>query len=265
MINKQYRLAKRPIGMPEDDCWDLVESDIPDLLENQILIEVTFLSVDPYMRGRMNDMKSYAEPVQIGGVMVGESVGTVIQSRSKKYNIGDIVTAHLGWQTHIVADDDSLFVRRVHPDLAPIQAFLGVAGMPGRTAYFGLLDVGKLKSEDTVVVSAASGAVGSLVGQLAKLKGCKTVGIAGGPDKCSFVKEEMGLDHAIDYKSGNLDQNLAEACPDGIDIYFENVGGDVSNAVAPLMNEGGRVPICGYISAYNSFNPDMDSLSLIHI
>ena len=156
--------------MPEDDCWDLVESDIPDLLENQILIEVTFLSVDPYMRGRMNDMKSYAEPVQIGGVMVGESVGTVIQSRSKKYNIGDIVTAHLGWQTHIVADDDSLFVRRVHPDLAPIQAFLGVAGMPGRTAYFGLLDVGKLKSEDTVVVSAASGAVGSVVGQIAKLK-----------------------------------------------------------------------------------------------
>ena len=197
MINKQFTLAKRPIGMPEDDCWDLIETDIPDLLENQILIEVTFLSVDPYMRGRMNDMKSYAEPVKIGGLMVGESVGKVIQSRSEKYTIGDIVTAHLGWQTHIVADDDSLFVRRVYPDLAPIQAYLGVAGMPGRTAYFGLLDVGKLKSEDTVVVSAASGAVGSVVGQIAKLKGCKTVGIAGGPDKCSFVKEEMGLDLSL--------------------------------------------------------------------
>ena len=145
MINKKFTLAKRPIGMPADDCWDLVESEIPDLLENQILIEVIYLSVDPYMRGRMNDMKSYAEPVKIGGIMVGESVGKVIQSRSEKYNIGDIVTAHLGWQTHIIADDDSLFVRRVFPDLAPIQAYLGVAGMPGRTAYFGLLDVCKLK------------------------------------------------------------------------------------------------------------------------
>ena len=211
------------------------------------------------MRGRMNDMKSYAEPVKIGGIMVGESVGKVIQSRSEKYNIGDFVTAHLGWQTHIVADDNSLFVRRIYPDLAPIQAFLGVAGMPGRTAYFGLLDVGKLKPEDTVVVSAASGAVGSVVGQLAKLKGCKTIGIAGGKEKCSFVKDEMGLDHAIDYKSGDLEKSLNDACPNGIDIYFENVGGKVSNAVAPLINHGARVPICGYISAYNSFNPDMDS------
>ena len=247
MINKQFNLAKRPNGMPEDDCWELQE--------NQILIEVNYLSVDPYMRGRMNDMKSYAEPVKIGGIMVGESVGKVIQSRSEKYNIGDFVTAHLGWQTHIVADDNSLFVRRIYPDLAPIQAFLGVAGMPGRTAYFGLLDVGKLKPEDTVVVSAASGAVGSVVGQLAKLKGCKTIGIAGGKEKCSFVKDEMGLDHAIDYKSGDLEKSLNDACPNGIDIYFENVGGEVSNAVAPLINEGARVPICGYISAYNSFNP----------
>ena len=259
MINKQFNLAKRPNGMPEDDCWELQENEIPDLLENQILIEVNYLSVDPYMRGRMNDMKSYAEPVKIGGIMVGESVGKVIQSRSEKYNIGDFVTAHLGWQTHIVADDNSLFVRRIYPDLAPIQAFLGVAGMPGRTAYFGLLDVGKLKPEDTVVVSAASGAVGSVVGQLAKLKGCKTIGIAGGKEKCSFVKDEMGLDHAIDYKSGDLEKNLNDACPNGIDIYFENVGGEVSNAVAPLINHGARVPICGYISAYNSFNPDMDS------
>ena len=234
MINKQFNLAKRPNGMPEDDCWELQENEIPDLLENQILIEVNYLSVDPYMRGRMNDMKSYAEPVKIGGIMVGESVGKVIQSRSEKYNIGDFVTAHLGWQTHIVADDNSLFVRRIYPDLAPIQAFLGVAGMPGR-------------------------AVGSVVGQLAKLKGCKTIGIAGGKEKCSFVKDEMGLDHAIDYKSGDLEKSLNDACPNGIDIYFENVGGEVSNAVAPLINHGARVPICGYISAYNSFNPDMDS------
>ena len=235
-INKRWVLAKRPKGMPEDECWKLEDAPINDLDDNQILIKVMWLSIDPYMRGRMNDMKSYTEPVAIGEVMTGESVGQVIQSRSEKFQIGDYVAAHLGWQSFIRCDDDNSALMRIHPDLAPIQSFLGPAGMPGRTAYFGLKEVGKVKESDTVVVSAASGAVGSVVGQMAKLFGCKTVGIAGGKKKCDFVKEVMELDYAIDYKSNEFKRNLFEACPNGIDIYFENVGGEVSKVVAELLN-----------------------------
>ena len=260
-INKRWVLAKRPKGMPEDECWNLEDTPINDLDDNQILIKVMWLSIDPYMRGRMNDMKSYTEPVAIGEVMTGESVGQVIQSRSEKFQIGDYVAAHLGWQSFIRCDDDNSALMRIHPDLAPIQSFLGPAGMPGRTAYFGLKEVGKVKESDTVVVSAASGAVGSVVGQMAKLFGCKTVGIAGGKKKCDFVKEVMELDYAIDYKSNEFKRNLFEACPNGIDIYFENVGGEVSKVVAELLNPGARVPICGFISAYNSFNSDISERS----
>ena len=234
-INKRWVLAKRPEGMPEDECWKLEEASIKDLDENQILIKVMYLSIDPYMRGRMNDMKSYTEPVAIGEVMTGESVGQVIQSRSEKFQIGDYVAAHLGWQSFIRCNDDNPALMRIYPDLAPIQSFLGPAGMPGRTAYFGLKEVGKVKESDTVVVSAASGAVGSVVGQMAKLIGCKTVGIAGGKKKCDFVKDVMGLDYAIDYKSKTFRDDLSKACSDGIDIYFENVGGEVSKAVAELL------------------------------
>ena len=260
-INKRWVLAKRPEGMPEDECWKLEEASINDLDENQILIKVMYLSIDPYMRGRMNDMKSYTEPVAIGEVMTGESVGQVIQSRSEKFQIGDYVAAHLGWQSFIRCNDDNPALMRIYPDLAPIQSFLGPAGMPGRTAYFGLKEVGKVKESDTVVVSAASGAVGSVVGQMAKLIGCKTIGIAGGKKKCDFVKDVMGLDYAIDYKSKTFRDDLSKACSDGIDIYFENVGGEVSKAVAELLNPGARVPICGFISAYNSFNSNISESS----
>ena len=250
-INKRWVLAKRPEGMPEDECWKLEEASINDLDENQILIKVMYLSIDPYMRGRMNDMKSYTEPVAIGEVMTGESVGQVIQSRSEKFQIGDYVAAHLGWQSFIRCNDDNPALMRIYPDLAPIQSFLGPAGMPGRTAYFGLNRVGKPKSGETLVVSAASGAVGTVVGQLGKIYGCRVIGIAGGPEKCAYVKDVLEFDECIDYKAGNLEQDLKDACPEGIDIYFENVGGPVTRAIAPLLNEGSRVPICGFISQYN--------------
>ena len=259
-INKKWLLKKRPKGMPDDSCWKLEESPIKELEDNQILIKVMWLSIDPYMRGRMNDMKSYADPVALGEVMTGESVGQVIQSRSDKFQIGDYVAAHLGWQSYIKCNAENPALMRIFPDLAPIQAFLGPAGMPGRTAYFGLKEVGKVKETDTVVVSAASGAVGSVVGQMAKAIGCKTIGIAGGKKKCDFVKDLMGLDYAIDYKSKTFKEDLTKACSNGIDIYFENVGGEVSKAVAELLNPGARVPICGFISAYNSFNSDSSKL-----
>ncbi len=256
-VNKRWLLNKRPEGMPEDECWKLDKCPIPELEENQILIKVMWLSIDPYMRGRMNDMESYTDPVKLGEVMTGESVGQVIHSRSQKFQIGDYVAAHKGWQSFIVCDHDDSALMRIFPDIAPIQAFLGPAGMPGRTAYFGLKEVGKIKRGDTVVVSAASGAVGSVVGQMAKILGCRSIGIAGGKKKCDFIKDVMELDEAIDYKAGNLNEALQHACPDGIDLYFENVGGEVAKSVAKLLNPGARVPICGFISAYNSFNSNI--------
>ena len=203
------------------------------------------------MRGRMNDVKSYVDPLQIGDVMTGESVGVVINSTSNQYAIGDYVAAHAGWQSMIVVSDDSPRLMKVDLNHGTLPAHLGVVGMPGRTAYFGLLEVGKPKPSETLVVAAASGAVGSVVGQIAKIKGLHVIGIAGGPEKCRYVREELKFDACIDYKAGNLAHELQQACPDGIDIYFENVGGDVTRAVAPLLNEGARVPICGYISNYN--------------
>ena len=183
--------------------------------------------------------------------MTGESTGVVVESKSDKYKVGDRVAAHMGWQTYIVANADDPRLMPVDLDNGTLSAHIGVVGMPGRTAYFGLTDVGKPVAGETLVVAAASGAVGSVVGQIAKLKGLRAVGIAGGPDKCRYVKEELGFDDCIDYKAGNLAEELARACPDGIDIYFENVGGDVTRAVAPLLNPGARVPICGYVSNYN--------------
>jgi len=251
MKNKRVLLAKRPIGEPDDSCFKLEEVEVPELAVNQILIKVLWLSLDPYMRGRMNDVKSYVDPLQISDVMTGESVGVVINSTSDQYVIGDYVAAHAGWQSLLVVNDDSPRLMKVDLDNGTLSAHLGVVGMPGRTAYFGLLEVGKPKPEETLVVAAASGAVGSVVGQIAKIKGLRVIGIAGGPEKCRYVKEELKFDACIDYKAGNLAHELQEVCPDGIEIYFENVGGDVTRAVAPLLNEGARVPICGYISNYN--------------
>ena len=253
-INQQFLLNKRPIGMPDDDCWRLNNESITPLKKNEILIQVKYLSIDPYMRGRMNDGVSYASPVKIGQPMPGETVGTVIESKSSLYEIGDIVCIHKGWQTYIKAKDTDLSIYKVSDLNIPLSAYLGVAGMPGRTAYFGLNRVGKPNKGDVVVVSAASGAVGSVVGQLAKIYGCEVIGIAGGLEKCSYVINELGFDNCVDYKDVDFQENLKSACNNGIDIYFENVGGYVSQAVASLLNNSARIPICGFISQYNEDN-----------
>lgn len=252
MKSKAIVLAKRPVGEPDDSCFRFEEHEIPELKDGQILIKVLWLSLDPYMRGRMNDMKSYVEPTQIGEVMPGESAGVVIDSKSDKYKVGDYVTAYTGWQTHFVTDDSEPRLRPVNLKNGTLSMHLGVVGMPGRTAYWGLTEVGKPKAGETLVVAAASGAVGSVVGQMAKIFGLRAVGVAGGPEKCAFVKDELGFDECVDYKSCNLDEKLAAACPDGVDVYFENVGGEVAEAVAKLFNPGARAPICGYVSAYNA-------------
>ncbi len=249
--NKQVMFAKRPLGEPDDECFRIEEAEIPELEAGQILIKVCWLSIDPYMRGRMNDNKSYVAPLEIGDIMSGESTGIVIKTSSDSFAVGDRVAAHMGWQSYIVADADDARLMKVDLSNGSLSAHLGVVGMPGRTAFFGLTEVGKPQAGETLVVAAASGAVGSAVGQIAKIKGLRAVGIAGGPEKCRYVKEELNFDACIDYKAGKLAEELAAACPDGIDIYFENVGGDVTKAVAPLLNAGARVPICGYISNYN--------------
>ena len=247
-------LAKRPVGEPDDSCFRLEERETPPLKDNQILIKVLWLSLDPYMRGRMNDSKSYAEPTKIDDVMPGESAGIVVVSRSAKYKVGDYVTAYTGWQTHFVTDAGGLRVRPVDLNNGTLTAHLGVIGMPGRTAYWGLLEVGKPKAGETLAVAAASGAVGSVVGQIAKILGLRAVGIAGGVSKCAYVKHELGFDDCIDHKSPDFEEQLNAACPNGIDIYFENVGGAVTESVAKLLNPGSRAPICGYVSAYNATN-----------
>ena len=250
--NKQWLLDKRPNGMPTDDCWKLNTESITSIGRNEILIKVDFLSIDPYMRGRMNDSKSYADPAKLGEPMTGETVGTVVESNSSKYLVGDRVCAHQGWQTYVKVSDKDPSLFKVENNNIPLQSYLGTVGMPGRTAYFGLNYVGKPKKGETLVVSAASGAVGTVVGQLGKEYGLKVIGIAGGDVKCNYVKDELGFDDCIDYKSESFVSDLNNACSDGVDIYFENVGGDVTKAIAPLLNQGARVPICGYISQYNS-------------
>ena len=250
--NTKYLLNKRPLGMPEDDCWIIENESISSIANGEILIKVEYLSIDPYMRGRMNDGVSYASPVKIGELMVGETVGTVIKSRSKLFSVGERVCAHCGWQTYVKTNDTNPALIKVPQDSrVTLSSFLGALGMPGRTAYFGLKNVGKPKKGDTLVVSAASGAVGSIVGQLGKIAGCLVIGIAGGSKKCDFVKNELHFDDCIDYKSETFSDDLKHACANGIDIYFENVGGNVTREIAPLLNQGSRVPICGYISKYN--------------
>ncbi len=252
MISKRIVLAKRPVGEPDDSCFRLEEKEVPELKDNQVLIKVLWMSLDPYMRGRMNDAKSYVDPVEIGQVMTAESAGVVVATTSDKYKVGDYVTAYTGWQTHYVSNADEPTLRPVNLDNGTLQMHLGVIGMPGRTAYWGLTDVGKPKAGETLVVAAASGAVGSVVGQVAKILGLRAVGVAGGPEKCAYVKDELGFDDCIDYKADGFEDKLKAACPDGVDVYFESVGGPVSEAVAKLFNPGSRAPICGYVSAYNS-------------
>lgn len=251
-INTAITLKQRPNGEVRDEDFEVKQSQLPELQEGEFLIENKYLSLDPYMRPRMNDMEGYMDPVGIGEVMVGEAVGEVIASKTDAYQVGDVVTAYTGWQTHYIANADEPMIYKVDANGLPLSVFLGAAGMPGRTGYFGLTEVGKPKQGETLVVSAASGAVGSLVGQVAKSMGLHVVGVAGGEEKCRYVTKELGFDACVDYKAGNLDADLAAACPKGIDIYFENVGGAVTRAVAKLLNSGSRVPVCGYVSAYNS-------------
>lgn len=250
--NYKYLLKSRPHGMPTNDCWEYVSESIDTLGSNELIIRNEFLSIDPYMRGRMNEGKSYAPPVQIGEIMTGETVGVVVESNSKKFNVGDKLCVHMGWQSYTKCKDSEISLIRIPETNLPLSLFLGTLGMPGRTAYYGFNRVGKPRENDTVVVSAASGAVGSVVGQLAKMQGCKVIGVAGGPEKTSYVKNILGFDECIDYKNENIGKLLKEYCSRGIDIYFENVGGELSRHVAQYLNKGARVPICGFISKYNS-------------
>jgi NADPH-dependent curcumin reductase CurA len=250
--NTRIVLASRPQGEPVADNFRIEKEPVAKLKKGQVLIKVLYLSLDPYMRGRMSKEKSYADPVPIDGVITGESAGVVIKSKSLRFREGDYVCCPSGWQSYFVAEENDLMVYPVDPSLVPLSTYLGVCGMPGRTAYFGLLREGKPSAGETIVVSAASGAVGSVVGQIAKMESLRVVGVAGGPEKCAWVRDELGFDECIDYKAGNLDEALSDACPDGIDIYFESVGGALSEAVAKQLNPGARVPICGYISSYNA-------------
>jgi NADPH-dependent curcumin reductase len=232
---RQIVLAARPQGRPKPSDFRLEETAIPTPSAGQILLRVQYLSLDPYMRGRMDDRKSYAEPLPLGGVMQGESVAKVIASKHPNYSEGDVVLAHTGWRTHALSDRPDL--RKLDPAVAPVTTGLGVLGMPGFTAYGGLRVIGKPKPSETVVVAAASGPVGSLVGQLAKIAGARAVGIAGGPEKCAYVKNELRFDEAIDHRAADFPSQLAAACPNGIDVYFENVGGAIWQAVLPLLQQ----------------------------
>ncbi|MCD0505540.1 NADP-dependent oxidoreductase [Bordetella petrii] len=246
---KRIVLASRPAAEPTLDNFRLESFDLADPAEGQVELRVLYLSLDPYMRGRMSDAKSYAPPVPIDGVMSGETVCEVTRSRHPAYSAGDLVRAHTGWCTHAVMKGDA--VTRVDTFGAPVTTALGVLGMPGFTAYSGMKLIGQPKAGETVVVAAASGPVGSLVGQLAKLAGARAVGIAGGAQKCAYVQDTLGFDTCLDHRSASLAAGLAGACPDGIDVYFENVGGAVWDAVFPLLNQYARVPVCGLIAQYS--------------
>lgn len=249
-INRRIVLASRPEGAPERTDFRLEEGPVPEPAEGQVLLQILYLSLDPYMRGRMSAARSYARPVGLGEVMEGGTVARVIASRRPDFSVGDIVVSHSGWQEFAVSDGTGL--RRLDPATAPVSTALGVLGMPGFTAYAGLLTIGRPVAGETVVVAAASGAVGSAVGQIARIRGARAVGIAGGPEKCAFVREELGFDAAVDHRAPDFSAKLAAACPGGIDVYFENVGGAVWDAVFPLLNDFARVPVCGLIAQYNA-------------
>jgi NADPH-dependent curcumin reductase len=247
---RQIVLAARPQGKPRLTDFRLEETQIPAPGAGQVLLEVQYLSLDPYMRGRMDDRKSYAAPTTLGAVMPGESVAKVVASHHPGYSEGDIVLAQTGWRTHALSDRADM--RKLDPAVAPVTTGLGALGMPGFTAYGGLRVIGKPQPGETVVVAAASGPVGSLVGQLARLAGARAVGIAGGSEKCAYVKDELGFDAAVDHKDADFAVKLAAACPNGIDVYYENVGGAVWQAVLPLLNNFARVPVSGLIAQYNA-------------
>jgi NADPH-dependent curcumin reductase CurA len=248
--HRQIVLASRPVGAPTPENFRLEHSEIPTPAHGELLLRSVYLSLDPYMRGRMSDAKSYADPVALGETMVGGTVCQVIESNHPNFDKGEWVLAFTGWQDYGISDGEGLIKMGMNPS-HPSYA-LGVMGMPGFTAYMGLLDIGQPKEGDTVVVAAATGAVGSMVGQIGKLKGCRVIGVAGGEEKCRYAKEQLGFDECIDHKAEDFAEQLAATCDNGIDVYFENVGGKVFDAVMPLLNTGARIPLCGLISQYNA-------------
>jgi NADPH-dependent curcumin reductase len=251
MINKKMILVNRPTGIPKENTWNFEKDSIPELKDGQIIIKQQYISLDPAMRGWMNNSKSYIPPVEIGSVMRAGTVGEVIQvNNNSNFKVGDLVSGWGGVQEYCITDGKNYNI--INDKNNPIYRYLGALGMPGMTAYFGIINEGKIMSGDIVLVSAAAGAVGSLVGQIAKIKGCKVIGIAGGKEKCKYVKEELGFDEVIDYKNDNIYSALKNYCPDGIDVYFDNVGGEILEAALAKLRMNARVVICGAISQYNN-------------
>ena len=264
-MNRQIRLKSRPSGTPTAENFELAEAPIPAAKDGEVVRRTIYLSLDPYMRGRMSDAPSYAANLALGDVMCGHTVSQVVESRHPNFQTGDFVTGYDGWQEFALSSGKDL--RKLDPKGPPISTAIGVLGMPGMTAYVGLLDIGQPKPGETVLVSAASGAVGAVVGQLAKIKGCRAVGIAGSPEKCRYVVDELGFNACINYKTDDLVPALRAACPKGVDIYFENVGGPVFAAALKVLNLGARIPLCGMISEYNATsNPNGPNLRplLVH-
>ena len=249
-LNQRIVLASRPVGAPTPENFRLEREALPDLADGQVLLKTLYLSLDPYMRGRMSDAPSYAAPVEIGEVMTGGAVSRVERSLNPKFQEGDLVVGATGWQSHSISDGRALIP--LPSGLPSPSMALGVLGMPGMTAYMGLMDIGQPQAGETLVVAAASGAVGSVVGQVAKIKGLKVIGVAGGADKCRYVVDELGFDACLDHKAEDFAEQLARACGEGIDIYFENVGGKVFDAVLPLLKPRARIPVCGLIAQYNA-------------
>jgi len=251
MNNQQLLLAKRPVGMPDKDTWNLTSTPVREPKDGEVLIENHYISLDPAMRGWMNDSPSYIPPVQIGEVMRAGTIGKVIKSNNhSKFKVGDVLTGWGGVQQYITTDGEGYYT--VDTSLAPMPTYIGTLGMPGMTAYFGILEVGKIKEGDVVLVSGAAGAVGSVVGQIAKIKGCQVIGIAGGPEKCKYLTQELGFDGAIDYKNEHVKKEIRNHCPKGIDVYFDNVGGEILDAALANLRMHARIVICGAISQYNN-------------
>nr|WP_289057202.1 NADP-dependent oxidoreductase [uncultured Psychrobacter sp.] len=248
--NRQIKLASRPTGEPKPENFDMATSDIPAPKDDEMLLRTVYLSLDPYMRGRMSDAKSYADPLEVGDVMMGATVAQVVESNIDNFAAGDLVVSNSGWQDYSVSNGEG--VVKLDKDMANSSYGLGVLGMPGFTGYMGLTDIGKPQKGETLVVAAATGPVGATVGQVGNQYGLRTVGIAGGADKCEFAVRELGFDVCIDHKADDFAEQLKNACPDGIDIYYENVGGKVFDAVMPLLNAHARIPVCGLVSQYNA-------------
>ncbi len=250
MKNKQFILSKRPVGLPDKDTWTLQSTEIPELKDGEMLIRQDYISLDPAMRGWMNDAKSYIPPVALGEVMRAGSIGEVMESKHPDYKAGDSVTGWGGVQQYVATNGKGWY--KVDTSLAPMPTYIGTLGMPGMTAYFGILEVGKIKEGETVLVSGAAGAVGSVVGQIAKIKGCRVIGIAGGAEKCKYLIDELGFDGAIDYKNEDVRAGLKRECPKGIDVYFDNVGGEILDHALARLRMHARIVICGAISQYNN-------------